>query len=528
MTSDRLRLKFAIYVVVAGVIVAVAATALSLIRFFGPARDRAISLVPKDAAVYATAFLEPSTSQKRALRDLLAHFPAAGDLESAETFLDRILTDAFETSGLDYREEIKPWVGSQFGVFISSISLQGDVDGALLVATDDVDATLTALEKNRAFESVQVEPAVYRGHEYLVEADGTATGVVTDFLVVGSKAGIRAAIDAVEGESLADSDAFTTATSRLAEDRLALFYLDVPSLLRDVAEAPGLLPPTFSLPRLVGDARAAVVGYVRPDAIVFESTGAAGSDALRTASLGSDTGWLPLVPADSWAALDINDVGSVIESLISAIDQAGVPGLASTFLAQQLRAETGLDLRRDILSWIGDAGLFVRGPDWQRIVPGAVIASADREASERAVKKMYAYLLSRDFRARRAELPGIRAEGFVVLGDQVQQPVYVLSLEDRVIVALGRRTARVLAEGGSVLGSEPVFARAQASLGEDFDESAFIDLQRFISVFEDSTGALPPAYTSEIKPNLDALDHVVFGSKLSGDEIVQRLVIGVR
>ena len=64
------------------------------------------------------------------------------------------------------------------------------------------------------------------------------------------------------------------------------------------------------------------------------------------------------LPADSWLALAQPDLGKVLDYYVEAFGQS-VGGRDA--VAGQFQALTGLDLDRDLLGWMGDFGVFVRG-----------------------------------------------------------------------------------------------------------------------------------------------------------------------
>jgi hypothetical protein len=57
-------------------------------------------------------------------------------------------------------------------------------------------------------------------------------------------------------------------------------------------------------------------------------------------------------------------------------------------LKAQVRQASGLDLDRDVFSWIGDVAMFVNGDSQQSIGGGVLIQSKDEAASQRALTKL--------------------------------------------------------------------------------------------------------------------------------------------
>ena len=134
------------------VVLLVGGGAFAAMKFLGPKEDDAIELAPQSSFFYANLFLDPSSSQKMALEDLLAHFPEAGTPEEAERRLDELLTDALADSPLNYVEDVKPWVGDQIAFLAvgpEEMEPRGTPPVAALITSEDTDARPEALEEAR-------------------------------------------------------------------------------------------------------------------------------------------------------------------------------------------------------------------------------------------------------------------------------------------------------------------------------------------------------------------------------------------
>src|SRR5438045_7616524 len=70
-------------------------------------------MVPADSDGYATAYLDPSLSQKLHLRQILGKFPALGGSSGINHRVDQLLAQLLNGSGLDFERDVKPWLGSQ-------------------------------------------------------------------------------------------------------------------------------------------------------------------------------------------------------------------------------------------------------------------------------------------------------------------------------------------------------------------------------------------------------------------------------
>src|SRR5437588_12972048 len=73
----------------------------------------AASIVPKDAIAFVSIALSPSSSQKSDVQDVVSKFPTPQAKKTFDELKDELLTRAVEDVGLDYQNEVKPWLGPE-------------------------------------------------------------------------------------------------------------------------------------------------------------------------------------------------------------------------------------------------------------------------------------------------------------------------------------------------------------------------------------------------------------------------------
>ena len=88
------------------------------------------------------------------------------------------------------------------------------------------------------------------------------------------------------------------------------------------------------------------------------------------------------LPADSWIAIAQPDLGQTIEGYVDVVAET-LGG--RDVIEEQLRSSTGLDLEEDVLSWMGDWSLFVRGTSVDELNGAVVVETSDEEASGRFI-----------------------------------------------------------------------------------------------------------------------------------------------
>ena len=102
--------------------------------------------------------------------------------------------------------------------------------------------------------------------------------------------------------------------------------------------------------------------------------------AQSFAFFGEGSDLLGDLPADSWVALGQKDLGKLIGFYEDAF--AAVAG-GRDAIEGQFKAATGLDLQQDVLSWMGDFGIFVRGTSLASLDGALVVQTSDEAKSER-------------------------------------------------------------------------------------------------------------------------------------------------
>ncbi|HZJ51146.1 MAG TPA: DUF3352 domain-containing protein [Actinomycetota bacterium] len=508
------------------------------VRWFGRSpTDNALELAPRSSAVYGNVFLDPSMSQKNALRTLLAKLPKYDTPAEASTALEGLVDKLLSDSGLDYSSDVAPWLGSQIAGFAT---IEGPRQGAyaLLLAADDPGAGLDAVAaaeglsneaQERSYEGVDYRLySTPLGHE-IGHGSGSklAVGALESFVVLGNEDGLRAAVDASRGDSLADSKAYDRATEGLSRDRLALFYYDPSKAMQGLGGMGG--PTSMGLltgaaaPGLGAQKPGAAIVYARSDGIVFEASSELPSDDASQAVLEAATkpGLLADLPAGSSMALGVSEIGKALEKLVDGLSQMG---LGAGFVEQQFKAETGLDLKRDFLSWMGDLGVSVQGSSLFDLRGGVVIESRDPAASKRAVEAVRRLLEREDAPIKPLSLPGL--DGFALGDPSVPEDINVVAA-DSVVIAYGNKATLELLEPGRMLGDTKLFRRAEESLGDGFAPSAFIDVPAVVGLLESFGAGADDTYAKEVKPLLAHVSYAVAGARLQDDRVIQRSVLGI-
>ena len=481
----------------------------------------ASELAPASAAFYGEATIRPEGDQKQAVQTILSKFPGGGQAgDKLKELVEKSLQKS--DSGLTFKDDIEPWLGDEVGFFASGFEARGDLRAAAgLIATEDEDASREALEKSAEGNLTR---KTYNDVEYLMDesqGDSNTAAVFDGFVVLGNEAGVKAAIDASKGDSkLSDNENFENALDRAADDRLGFLYVNSPVIAEAIKEQGAPLPDSFDkfLEEPIVATLDADDDGVMLEATIPEEVG----KALTFFGQGSDL--LTELPADSWVALAQTDFGKLLDFYVNAF--AGVAG-GRDAIEQQFRAATGLDLQKDVIDWMGDFGVFVRGTRISELDGALVVETSDEAASKRFIDALER--LARTQGQGEVQLGPLSApgggEGFTARGAEVPKPIHVFQRGGRVVFAYGDAAARDAVDPADTLGDSQEFTATRDSLGE-YDVSFYLLMQPILDLIE-SSGEADPDY-QKAKPYLDAIDAVVGGTSGDGDDLKSALKVVVK
>jgi hypothetical protein len=488
------------------------------------AASGASELVPAGALVYAEADLAPDGDQKQAVDSILAKFPGGGRAgDKLKELVDKGLRKS--DPSVSYEKDIEPWLGDEAAFFASSFGASGG-HGALglLVATDDEDAALDTLKKTA---TGKVTEKSYRDVDYLMDEspDLNAAAAFDGFLVIGTESGVKAAIDtSKDGSTLSDDDRYKDALDKAADDRLGLFYLNLPELKKQAEQAgTGALPQSFN--RFFNEP-AVATARADDDGVLVQWTASAG--LARSFGLpGGASELISELPADAWAAFAQGDFGKVLDNFA---DSFGAQVGGRDAIEQQLKAATGLDLQRDVLDWMGDFAVFVRGRTVSQLDGALVIQTKDEAASGRFIDALERLARNQAAgpgdRVAPLQAPG-GGKGFTLSSNDVPKPIHVLQRNGRVVFAYGDAAARDGAEAGDKLGDSPDFSATRDSLGGDYTVSFYVLTQPIWDLVESTDSANDPDW-QKAKPYLEPLKALVGGTSGEGDDVTQAVKLIIK
>jgi hypothetical protein len=482
------------------------------------ASSDAASLAPAKSLVYAEATLKPEGEQKAAIESLVSKFPGEG---SAGERISGLLEKAVAESDpeLSWKRDFEPWVGDEAAFFVSGLRPGGkDSNAAVLIATDDEDATVETIEKDKTLRKTD-----YRGHDLYLSDRESATAVVDGWVLLGNPGGVKAAIDVAEGDDpIAENGAYKDALDDVSEDRLGFVYVNTPLFADQLEKLPtagafGQFRQLFSEP---------IVATVDADEAGIRVEGTVPSSLLAGFPIvaeGSDVA--DALPADSWLALAQPDFGKLANTYV---DMFGASVGGRDVIEQQLKAATGLDLERDVVSWMGDWGVFVRGTSVADLNGAMVVETSDEAASGRFIDALERIVGKSADGAKVGplEAPG-GGKGFTARIAGVDQPIHVFQRDGKFVTAYGDAAARDATDPAQKLGDSQTFADAEDALGGDYSVSFYLAVAPIIELADNSGASSDPDW-QEAKPYLEPFGALVGGAKEDGDKVRSAFGVSVK
>ena len=479
----------------------------------GIGQKQPATLAPASSLFYGEVELKPGGDQQAAVDALARKFPGSGD---AGQRLSKVAEDALreEDSKISFEGDIKPWLGDTVALFASNPGGGGvdqDSPAAALVATTDEDAALATVQKSEG----QGTERDYQGVTYRRFGDEDEVAAVIDgFLVLTNERGLRSIVDAKDNDrTLEGSDRFQQALDDQPKDRLGFAYVDARSAVDAVppSQAQFLAPFRRAF-------REPVVATLTAQTDALELTSKTPESSIAAlgvtgiGSKGSDL--IGQLPGDSILATGGPDLG---RQLSSAVDLAASSVGGRAILEQGLRARTGLDLQQDVLGWMGDFGLFVRGQSTSSLGGGHVVTSTDTAPTRREIAGFQRIIRSQAGSGVRVGRLGVRGAdaGFTLNLSGLQGPVNVLLAGDKFVLAFGNEAATEAINPGDTLATEQNFKQASQSLGSGYNVSFYASVPAALILAEGSGASTDDGY-QRAKPYLTVLGALVGAAKPAG------------
>ncbi len=482
------------------------------------------TVVPPDAPAFAVAVIRPEGERADAITGLTDAVVGIDDpAERIVSMVDRELG-----SSASVEEDIEPWLGEHVAIFVRSLRTStGMGEGAVIVETTDAGAARRFIDKTLpSLAKAEPQRGTYKGVHY-VSLDQDAAGLVDGHLVFGTASSFKAAVDASQGESLAEAEDFSKLGGELDDDHLAEMWLDLGTALDAAAASAETDGPAI-------DAARAAFGPLLEDPVMVELSATEETVTVDTSAAGGpladgETDLLAALPSDAWLGVACSNLGEAVRQTLAGLGalgaQLGQPALDAKAIATDIRAETGLDLEDDILSWVGGSAGYVAGGAKAPFASGAVIETTDAASSTEAIEASQR-VFERLTHQSASPTQLAEAEAGFQFTSMLGPGLEFAQRDDDLVATLGAHTASEALEPEESLGDAQPFADARAALGEEYEAMAYLELQQALAVAGHADPDSQPDYEAA-RPYTDALSYLIFGTASEDDRKLGRIVIGV-
>ena len=431
----------------------------------------------------------------------------------------QLLGRSLQGSGLSFDEDVRPWLGDRAGVAVTSLS-GAQPNFALMVAAKDTDKAKEAIEKAQKGSQGSEQKRSYKEVSYRVDDGGNAAGIVGNYAVFATETAFKEVVDVDHGgDDLAESPAFKEKLETLGPDPLGYLFLD-PSKLRATLSALG--PQGAFLERFARGGPAVAGLTAKADLISIRVSGSAPPGAAGSPEAGADL--LAGVPQDAWAAVSGAGFGDQVRQAYQGF--GGGNDIIKQQIERQVESATGLDVQREVLGWIGDLTIFVRGTTVSDVRAELELTSTDRAASVGTIRQL-GRLAQRQAEGAEVDLvvPRGALAGFTIRPDDSPVPITIAADEKTVTLGVGRGEGKEA--GGGKLSANPTFRKAATALGPGLRPTFYLAVAPAVALLE-ATGTGGDQDYARAKPYLQVYEFLAAGGRRQGGEVSQSLVVGLR
>jgi hypothetical protein len=463
-----------------------AAVVASYLFLFSAGTDRAARLAPADTAFYVNVYLQPSAGQQMNLNELIGRFPGFADDASLDDKVDQIVQNLLAEAGIDYRDQVKPWLGNQVAIAARPGEADpADADPVLIVEVKDRAAAEASIA-DLATAGGQFTARTYEGVEIQV-ATGTAYAFVDEMLVVApDAAAVERVVDVSLGaDALADREDFRSTMADMPADHLAAAFVDITTIagavdaeqeLEAVSTAGAVLVAESGGLRLSGSAPFAMEG--------------AGPSARAGFALGSEPSSLvDWMPDETIAEVVVFGLRQTLEDAEAAA--AGTPeGEELTSAIDTVRAiaafALGIDVDADLLPLLDrEVGVALGGVDGDLPSGQVLLRPEDPVAAEATLANIVDRLSGVGAETTTEEVAGVTVT--VVSLPDVGELAYAAS-NGIIVIGLGGvddvRAAVEAHDTGTSLGQSESYRRTFEVAGTRAGNEAWVDVGALIALME--------------------------------------------
>ncbi|AUB41540.1 Protein of unknown function DUF3352 [Nostoc flagelliforme CCNUN1] len=320
--------------------------------------------------------------------------------------LSKLKTSLFAKSGIDYKQDLQPWLGNEITLAITSLDIDRDRENGqqpgylLALATKQPQKSREFVEllfSKRALGGANLAVEQYKGVKLISdnsqpEKDLLAGAVVGEGFVLfaNDPKVLRDAINNVQAPdlNLTSSPEYQKATKQLPKGGLAVAFLNLPI----VAKWQGL-----ELPEQTYDSEIISLA-LNPKGLLAETSFLTSSEIVSPSSpLSKPVGALQYVPASAGLAISGSNLSNLGNSDLAKLwrqatatiygsEEDVVSRLAKPLVDVQKR--WGINLPEDIFSWVQGEYAIALLPGKEQTIPHWIFAVEKSESVEKGIARL--------------------------------------------------------------------------------------------------------------------------------------------
>lgn len=318
--------------------------------------------------------------------------------------LSKLKTSLFANTGINYPEDIKPWLGNEITLAVTSLDsdrdpANGRQPGYLMaLATNKPEKSREFVEllfSKRALAGETLVVEEYKGVKLISDTSPSEKGLlvganVGDFVLFANDAKVlRDAINNVQAPdlNLTNSEQYQKALKQLPKGSLAAAFLNLPT----VAEWQGL-----KLSEAVYDSQIVSLALNPKGVLAETSLFASSATSPPSAQLSKPVGALNYIPETAGIAvsgvdlsnLERSDLAQLWKQVTAAI--SGQKDVTSSLVqpVADVQKGWGIDLQKDIFSWVQGEYAIALLPHLEQVNPDWVFVVEKSQGAEEAISHL--------------------------------------------------------------------------------------------------------------------------------------------
>jgi hypothetical protein len=506
----------------------------------GPGADPAKG-VPSDAPVYAEAVVRPDGDVGDGVNDALKKLLQTDDPgKKVAGLFDKVGAK----DGIKW-DDVKEWLGKRVGVFVTGVTAGKPTFGLVVDVTDAGKAKEQIGKLAAKQHDGTLSKSSYKGVA-LTSDSSTAYAVTGDYLLIGRTPAVKQSIDTLKGgrpmTDVADYNAARAAVK--SDDALGTVYLDPQGIVDLIGKAVTPAPTDsvapgnpFGNPQALTFLRQIFAKFGRAAGVSVHASGdAVRIDAAGIGATGSATSPaadnVAALPDDAWLALGFGDIGKTVTNVLdqfSRLSSLSGTGTRLNFggMFQAVEQKTGIDIKRDFLSWMGDGALYARGHSLTDVGAVLTIKSKDAVKSRKAVGILANAIRKGGGEVRKATVEGYDTAIQMRISQRLPISLFVAANGERFSLGINPQALTDVLHPAKQFGDSSSYAAATKALGGEVKPVFVLDIPTVINLVE-GLGAGNSAGFAKVKPYLDALGTLAAGTAHDGDVSRFALALGLR